>query len=90
MQKVNRPPDDWQRPQKKNVNDTDFEDLDNPGQWCEFVYKPKYKKISGGHFKYLHHALPTGCTVAPKDIDGRYKVGEWEMFYDDWKSSLND
>ena len=33
-------PAGWERPAKKDPNEPDFEDVDNPGGWSDFVYRP--------------------------------------------------
>ena len=35
-------PDDW-TPPDKTFGEPDFKDVDNPGKWSEFTYRPKYK-----------------------------------------------
>lgn len=51
--------------------------LSTPGGCSEYVHTPKYKAPRGGGRKeYQYHCLPTGCTVAPKDEQGKYKVGD--------------
>ena len=35
-------PAGWERPAKKDPNEPDFEDVDNPGGWSDFVYRPVY------------------------------------------------
>ena len=39
-------PDDWSIPVKKEADDIepDFEDVDNPGKWNSFIFRPVYKK----------------------------------------------
>ena len=86
---VKKPPDDWVRPAKKVNDEPDFESLDNPGNWCDFIYRPTYKKIGTGNsskYKYIRHELPTGCSVVPANNEGRRIVNGWEFFYNGWKS----
>jgi hypothetical protein len=38
-------PSDWSAPAPKtNLGEPPFKDLDNPGGWSKFVYRPKFKK----------------------------------------------
>ena len=84
--KVIKPPEDWVRPAKKNGDEPNFEDLDNPGKWSDFIFRPVYDKKN----KYLRHELPTGCTPVPIDKEtGKRIQNGWEFFYNGWKSSLN-
>ena len=80
-------PADWKRPPPKSNEPKDFEDVDNPGGWNEFTYRPKFYKPKKGDKKapglkkgdYLHHALPTGATVVKEDDNGIRKVGDWHF-----------
>ena len=86
-----RVPEDWVAPPPKK-DEPKFEDVDNPGEWHEFTYRPRFYKPKKGNktkkgFKvgqYLGHFLPTGATVVEADEDGKRKVGEWEFHYNDW------
>ena len=76
-------PAGWQRPAKRDPDEPDFEDLDNPGEWSDYVYRPVYRKEGRGNtatYKYVRHELPTGATVVPKDVNGKRMQGDWEFF----------
>ena len=76
-------PSDWQRPAKRDPNEPDFEDVDNPGGWSEYVFRPVYRKEGRGNtatYHYIRHELPTGATVVPKNEEGKRKQGDWEFF----------
>ena len=79
------PPTDWKPPSiKVEKGETHFESVDNPGNWYEYTFRPKFeKKSSGGH--YQGHTLPTGATPLPDSGPGgkRVDVG-WEFHYDGW------
>ena len=58
-----------------------FEDVDNPGSWSPFTFRPRYCDK-----KYLGHFSPSGAQVVPKNADGRRVITnddgeEWEFFY---------
>ena len=86
---VHKPPNDWVPPPKKNDTDPDFDSLDNPGNWSNFIYRPVYKKTGKGslaNYKYIRHELPTGCSVVPPNKEGKRLANGWEFFYNGWKS----
>ena len=90
MQKVHSAPDDWKIPDKKEDGNAepDFKDVDNPGNWNDFVFRPVYKKTGKGKdakYKYIRHELPTGCSPVPMK-NGKRMVNGWEFFYNGWKS----
>ena len=89
LKKVHRPPEGWVAPAPQSSAEPAFASLDNPGGWSDYVYTPRYKAPRGGTKTYQYHCLPTGCTVAPKDNEGRYKVGDWEFFYTGWETKLD-
>jgi len=88
-------PEGW-KPDALLPGQPEFKDVDNPGGWSEFTYRPKCatalktvtkdgkkKKVKVKECK--HHALPTGCTVVPKDDNGERKVKDWSFHYQGWK-----
>ena len=73
-----------------------FETVDNPGDWTEYTYRPKFKEVrkkitQNGKTKeikvkeYKHHPLPTGCMPVPEGKDGKRTLGNWEFHYKGWK-----
>jgi opacity protein-like surface antigen len=57
-----------------------FKDVDNPGDWNSFMFKPK-NKTNG---KYSHHKLPSGATPVPKTpgYEGHTrKINDWTVNY---------
>ena len=93
LDKVTKVPDDWVIPEKKAGDDEpEFDKVDNPGNWNNFVFRPLYKKIANAtkttsaKYSYVRHELPTGCTPVPLDKDGKRIYKGWEFFYKGWKS----
>ena len=87
-------PEGWVRPAKRTTaietEEPDFEDLDNPGNWNDYIYRPVYSKSYGSMFNtsnYIRHELPTGCSVVPKNDEGKRIDNGWEFFYDGWEST---
>jgi hypothetical protein len=60
----------------------EFGDVDNPGKWSEFTFRAEFDTKG----KYKRHSIPTGAMPVPLK-DGKRKIGEWEFFYDKWKST---
>jgi len=59
--KIPGPPAGWTAPPTNTAaGEPDFSDVDNPGRWPEFIFRPVFK----GN-KYIHHALPTGAVPVP-------------------------
>ena len=82
--KVPGPPANW-KPNEPNTEagEPPFEDVDNPGGWDQFTYKPK---IDMKKKKYLYHCLPTGATPVPENSTGKRSIGDWNFVYDgSWK-----
>jgi hypothetical protein len=59
----------------------------NPGNWSEFTYRAKFKKVKGKPKEYLYHAMPTGATPVPMNpaTGGTRTLGEWDFYYTGWK-----
>lgn len=57
----------------------EWEEVDNPGEWNDFSFQPKYHRG-----KYEGHFLPGGATVVPKNREGKRMAGDWEAHYGDW------
>ena len=45
---VKQPPDDWVKPDKKDPIEPDFESVDNPGGWNDYIFRPIYKNLVKG------------------------------------------
>ena len=62
-------PADWQpAAPKTNLGEKDFSDVDNPGAWHEFAYRPKFEG-KGAARKYVGHAMPAGAM--PPEVSRR-------------------
>ena len=56
-------PDDWEAPPVlEEKGKPGFDDVDNPGRWCQFTSRPEFGEKDGD---YKHHSLPTGATPVP-------------------------
>jgi hypothetical protein len=93
LEKIHATPSDWVVPAKKgNVApaEPDFKDVDNPGNWNEFIFRPVYLKSGTGkdaQYKYLRHELPAGASPVPLNADGKRVENGWEFFYGGWENS---
>jgi len=89
LRTVPKPPADWIRPSKKCKDEIEFNLVDNPGNWPDFIFRPCYSKREARKPpKYIRHELPTGATPVPADGDGKRVCNEWEFFYQGWKDSV--
>ena len=87
---VPTPPEDWVPSLRKtHKNEPEFKDVDNPGNWPEFSFRPEFlPETKGGG--YHGHYLPTGAVPVPKNIDGVRKFGDWTFHYDGWQSTVDE
>lgn len=61
-----------------------FEDVDNPGKWPFYVFRPKYNKEK----KFTSFQTPGGAKVVPQGADGKRVKNGWQFFYDEWKPEV--
>ena len=62
-----------------------FEDVDNPGDWLEYAYRPEFNTPAKGG-KYKGHFLPTGATPVEVNADGNRICGGWTFHYSGWEN----
>jgi hypothetical protein len=75
-------PDNWVPPhQKVEKGEPNFDEIDNPGKWCNFTFRPEFGAHGGA---YTKHTLSTGATPVP-EVDGKRCRGPWEFFYQGYK-----
>ena len=87
--KIYKPPTDWTIPMTRHERgEPKFEDVDNPGNWPQYCFRPKFKKgtAKGAKPKYTHHQLPTGAVPVPKNKEGNRHINGWEFHYKGWKN----
>jgi hypothetical protein len=78
---VPRPPEDYVPPPLKvNSGQPPFEDVDNPGDWHQFCYLPRFNKKG----EYISHSLPTKVEPCPL-TDGVRRSNGWVFLYKDWE-----
>jgi hypothetical protein len=66
-------PNDWSPTVNKNKGEPLSEDVDNPGGWSSYTFRPMFKQRGG---KYICHAMPAGASPAPVNaVMG--KRGRW-------------
>jgi hypothetical protein len=86
--KLPGPPTNWLAPTRKVARGEPlFIDVDNPGGWDEFTFRPEF--ATKGEKKYVRHTLPTGASPVA-EVDGKRMVGPWEFFYGGWKDLGNN
>jgi hypothetical protein len=82
------PPDFKPKAPNLSKGEPSFPNVDNPGNWSEYTFRPEFaKKDKGG--KYTLHSLPTGAVPVPIK-DGKREAGGWEFHYKGWKQDSID
>jgi hypothetical protein len=74
-------------PQKEEAREPLFIDVDNPGLWDEYTFKPKFAQKATKDYKkgqYVFHSLPTGARPVPADEKGSRNRAGWEFYYGVW------
>ena len=81
-----KPSDNWvsYSISDKKFNAPDEGDIDNPGNWHLFSFRPKYDDKK----KYVAHVTPGGAQVLPPNNIGQRVKDGWQFFYNGW--TLND
>lgn len=83
--KIYKPPADWTIPStRRDRDEPDFKEVDNPGNWPQYCFRPKFKKQPDKEVKYSHHQLPTGAVPVPLNAEGKRVVNGWELHYNGW------
>jgi hypothetical protein len=83
-----RPQISSQRHRTQPEESLSFCEVDNPGNWLEYTFRPKFtKKDTGG--TYTCHSLPTGAVPVPVN-DGKQEACGWEFHYKGWKHDVVD
>jgi hypothetical protein len=73
-------PTDWEPPnQKVEQGEPNFINIDNSGEWSQFVFQPEFGTNTPRQYK--QHSMPTGAQPVPKNLDGKRIVKDWEFFY---------
>ena len=87
--KIHCVPDDWEDPPAKTEKkEPEFKEIDNPGGWSSFSFRPVYKKEKNDDAKmYKYHSLPTGCVPVEVDENGVRQNQGWRFHYTGWNDS---
>jgi hypothetical protein len=73
------PSDDWNPTINVNRGEPRFEDVDNPGKWSNFTFRPMFEPKGG---KYICHSMPAGAVPVPMNAKtGKRELGGYEFFY---------
>ena len=83
-----KPPREWTATApKEGTGEPEFCEVDNPGKWSQFTFRPKFikgDKKKNIPAKYANHTLPTGARPVPKDESGDRKINGWGFQYEGW------
>jgi hypothetical protein len=82
-------PTDWEPPsQKIEQGEPNFAEVDNPGDWSRFVFRPEFGATAPKQYK--RHSMPTGVHPVPKNPEGKRVVGDWEFHYKGWEDDAGN
>jgi hypothetical protein len=72
-------PDDWDPTINRNKGEPLFEDVDYPGGWSLYTFRPMFEPRIR---KYICHAMPAGAVPVPIiAVMGKREEGGYEFFY---------
>ena len=84
------PKEGWSYKPNATKKEPQFEAVDNPGGWSNYTFRAKFAG-NRGTGDYMHHAMPAGAKVVPKDpVTGKRTRGDWEFHYNGWKDPENN
>ena len=73
-------PDNWMHMPSMAKGEPPFASIENPGNWSDFTFRPKFDKGT-----YSHHEMPAGAVPVKKDpVTGKRMHRGYEFFYDGW------
>jgi len=76
-------PEEWNPRVNSSRREPPMDDVDNPGGWSSFTYRPMFQAKAG---KYIGHAMPAGATAVPMSEEtGKSQSKGFEFFYNGWK-----
>jgi hypothetical protein len=76
-------PDDWNPTVSINRGEPQFEDVDSPGGWSTYTFRPMFEPRGG---KYICHAMLAGAVpVHINAVTGKREANGYEFFYKGWK-----
>jgi hypothetical protein len=74
-------PDDWNPTINRNKGEPLFKDVDNPGGWSSYTFRPMFETRGG---KYICHAMPACAVPVPINaVMGKREEGGNEFLYKD-------
>ena len=86
-------PADWEAPaHREEWGEPAFADVDNPGDWSSFTFRPRFKKGKKKEdgMVYSYHAMPAGATPVPINPEtGCQPIGDWSFFYKGWERDFD-
>ena len=74
----------------KKHNAPEEEDIDNPGDWHLFAFRPKYESKEKGRPKYIDHFSPAGAKIVKQNQYDQRVVDGWDVHYDGWVGDAFD
>ena len=79
-------PETW-TPDEKKANEPEFNEVDNPGNWNWYIFRPEFESQKQGG-KYKGNFLATGATPVPLGVDGQSRsINKWNFYYNGWEGT---
>jgi hypothetical protein len=76
-------PNNWSPTVNTNKGEPLFQNVDNPGGWSSFTFRPMIEPRGG---KYICHTMPAGAVPVPINaLMRKREEGRYEFFYQGWK-----
>jgi hypothetical protein len=72
------PPNNWNPTVNSLKRESPFDEVDNPGCWSSFTYRPLFQPKGG----IVCHTMPAGAAAVPIDkVTGKRQAGGFVFFY---------
>ena len=80
-------PDNWKPDDiRSEQGEPEFDQVDNPGNWNDFIFSPEFELGRSRAGTYKGHFLPIGATPVPiSSNDGTRSINDWQIFYNGWE-----
>ncbi len=76
-------PADWTSTVNTNKGEPLFKNVDNPGGWSSYIFRPMFEPRGG---KDIYHAMSSGAVPVPINaVTGKREEGGYEFFYQGWE-----
>ena len=82
-----QPPKGWEHKPDTKRGEPLFSEVDNPGGWSPYTFRSKFTAC-GKKEAYMHHKMPVGAQVVPKNASNHREINGWRFHYKGWRHHL--